>query len=116
MRQNDYKDHNQLDLDELFDEITTDAYTDYEKYTAFEQAFIDQIALPVDGFVIGEPVSVTGFDFDGNLHRGLTAKCIRRNGSVYSVAAFDVVLPSGSKGEKYIAVYRMWLGLEPFNT
>jgi hypothetical protein len=47
------------DLDELIAEITTDAYGDDEKLWAFRQAFEDDVRLPADGFVIGEPVSVS---------------------------------------------------------
>lgn len=44
-------------LDQLIDEITIDAYGDDEKLWAFRQAFEDDVNLPADGFVIGEPVS-----------------------------------------------------------
>jgi len=37
---------------------------------AFRQAFEDNIALPSKGFVMGAPVSVIAFDFDGNERRG----------------------------------------------
>jgi hypothetical protein len=53
-------------LDKLIDEITIDAYGDDEKLWAFRQAFEDDVNLPADGFVIGEPVSVVEIDYDGN--------------------------------------------------
>ncbi|MCX7038632.1 MAG: hypothetical protein NT005_05825, partial [Spirochaetes bacterium] len=83
-------------------------------FWAFCQAFVDKVVLPCDGFVIGEPVSVIQFDYDGNARRGLTARCRREDGAEYVVAALDVVFPSGSKGARYLAAYRKWLGLEPF--
>ena len=43
-------------LDRLIDEITVDAYGDDEQLWAFRQAFEDDVNLPADGFVIGEPV------------------------------------------------------------
>ena len=46
-------------LDEMIEEITVDAYGDDEKLWAFRQAFEDNVELPADGFVIGEPVSVS---------------------------------------------------------
>ncbi len=102
------------DLDHLIEEITVDVYNDDEKLWAFRQAFEDNVALPSDGFVIGEPVSVIEFDYDGNERRGLTARCRREEGSEHVVAASDVVLPQGSRGARHLAAYRKWLGLEPY--
>ena len=70
-------------LDKLIEEITVDAYGDDEQLWAFRQAFEDDVALPVDGFVIGEPVSLIAMDYDGNERRGLTARCRREDGSEY---------------------------------
>lgn len=101
-------------LDEMVEEITVDAYGDDEKLWAFRHAFEDNVELPADGFVIGEPVSVIAVDYDGNERRGLTAKCRREDGSEYVVAASDVVLPQTSAGARYIAAYRRWLNLDPY--
>ena len=49
-------------LDEMIEKITVDAYGDDEQLWAFRQAFEDDVQLPVDGFVIGEPVSVIAVD------------------------------------------------------
>ena len=101
-------------LDRLIAEVTVDAYDDDEQLWAFRQAFEDDVTLPADGFVIGEPVSVIAVDYDGNERRGLTAKCRREDGSEYVVAVSDVVLPQTSAGDRYIAAYRRWLGLDPY--
>jgi hypothetical protein len=101
-------------LEKLIEEITIDAYGDDEQLWAFRQAFEDEVLLPADGFVIGEPVSVVKIDYDGNERRGLTAKCRREDGSEHVVAASDVVLPEGSSGARYVAAYRKWLGIEPY--
>ena len=101
-------------LDDMIAEITVDAYGDDEQLWAFRQAFEDDVALPADGFVIGEPVSVIEVDYDGNERRGLTARCRREDGSEYGVAASDVVLPQASVGARYIAAYRRWLNLNPY--
>src|SRR4030042_4340742 len=77
-------------LDELIEDITTDAYGDDEQLWAFRQVIEDDVTLPADGFVIGEPVSVVEIDYGGNTRRGLTAKCRREGGSGYVVAAPDV--------------------------
>jgi len=109
------KDGKELEaLDRLIEEITVDAYGDDEQLWAFRQAFEDDVTLPADGFVIGEPVSVIAVDYDGNERRGLTAKCRRENGSEYVVAVSDVVLPQTSAGSRYIAAYRRWLNLDPY--
>ncbi|MGD8520720.1 MAG: cytoplasmic protein [Desulfobacterales bacterium] len=111
-----YLDEDFTALDELIEEITVDAYGDDEKLWAFRQAFENNVTLPADGFVIGEPVSVVEIDYDGNERRGLTAKCRRKDGSEHVVAAFDVVLPIRSSGSLYLAAYRRWLGLQPYPT
>ncbi|MCL4177964.1 MAG: cytoplasmic protein [Verrucomicrobia bacterium] len=102
-----------VDVDELVDEITLDAHGDDEQLWAFRQAFEDNIPVPCDGFVIGQPVSVLGFDYDGNERRGLTARCRREDGSEHVVAATEIVLVPRAHGAQYLAAYRKWLGLEP---
>ena len=102
------------DLDHLIEVITVDSHSDDEKLRAFRQAFKANVAVPCDGFVIGEPVSLVKFGYDGNKRRGLTAKCRRQNGSEHVVAALDVVFPDRASGARYLAAYRRWLGLEPF--
>lgn len=82
MSRKDHRDNNLTALDELIEEITVDAYGDDEKLWAFRQAFEDDVTLPADGFVIGEPVSVFEIDYDGNERRGLTARCRREGGTL----------------------------------
>jgi tetratricopeptide (TPR) repeat protein len=101
------------DLDKLIEDITLDTYGDDEKSSAFLQAFEDSIFVPCDGFVIGEPVLIVTFDYDGNERRGLTARCRRKDGSEHVVAAADVELPPDSSVARYLAAYRKWLGLQP---
>lgn len=101
-------------LDRLIEEITVDACGDDEQLWAFRQAFEDDVTLPADGFVIGEPVSVIAVDYDGNQRRGLTANCRREDGSEYVIAVSEVVLPQTSAGARYIAAYRRWLDLDPY--
>lgn len=62
----------QSEVDDLIDQITTDANGEAEQLWAFRQAFEDEVAVPCDASVIGEPVQVLRFDFDGNERRGLT--------------------------------------------
>ena len=90
-------------LDKMIEEIVVDAYGDDEQLSAFCQAFEDDVELPADGFVIGEPVSVIAVDYDGNARRGLTARCRREDGSEYVVAVSEVVFPQASAGAWHIA-------------
>ncbi len=99
-------------LQRLIDQILVDAHGDDEQLWAFRQAFEDNVTTPCDAFVIGEPVSVVGFEYDGNSRRGLTARCRRSDGSKHVVAAADVLLPQQAAGTRYLAAYRKWLGLE----
>lgn len=99
-------------LDAVIEQITVDAAGDDEKLWAFRHALEEHIVVPCDAFVVGEPVSVIGFDYDGNVRRGLTARCRRGDGAEYIVAAVDVVLSRRTEGERYFAAYRKWLGLE----
>ena len=100
------------DLELLMEEILTDAYGDEEQLWAFRQAFEDNIPVPCAATVIGEPVQVTKFDFDGNARTGLTATCRRPNGAKYKVAVADVVLADAAM-QSYIAAYRKWMGIAP---
>jgi hypothetical protein len=100
-------------LDLLIAEITTDAYGDDEQLWSFLQALQDGVELPSDAFVIGEPVSVVTFDYDGNQRRGLVARCRREDGSEHMVAASELVLAPRAGGGQFLAAYRKWLGLDP---
>jgi len=112
-RQKD-RDDDSITLDDLIEEITVDAYGEDEQLSAFCQVIEDEVPLPADAFVIGEPVSVVEIDYDGNERRGLTAKCRRMDGSDHVVAASEVVFLKGSVGARYLAAYRKWLGLNPY--
>ncbi len=112
MRQKRSSEKEAAALDQLIAEIIVDAYGDDEQLWAFREAFEQNVDLPCDGFVIGEPVSVTAFDYDGNPRRGLIATCRRDDGSNHVMAAADVAFPSQSIGGRHIAAYRRWLGLE----
>ena len=61
-------DHKSLDND--IQEIPSSAQTDDEALRAWQRAFNERVALPCDGFVIGEPVSVVEFCYGGNPRRG----------------------------------------------
>lgn len=100
-------------IDTLMEEILVDAYGDDEQLWAFRQAFEDEVTLPADAFMVGEPVSVVEIDYDGNTRRGLTARCLKEDGSEHVVALSDIIFSEDSEGFLYLAAYRKWLGLEP---
>jgi hypothetical protein len=101
-------------LDELIDEFTVEAGGEDERILAFLHALKKHVALPCDGFVIGEPVSVVEFDYQGNQRRGLTANCHRVDGREYEVAASEVALLPSTPGSHYLAAYRKWMGVVPY--
>jgi hypothetical protein len=74
-------------LDDLVEQITARAQDDDEKMRAWHQAFEHHVAVPCDGFVIGEPISVVEFTCDGRVRRGLTATCRRQDGTTQVVSA-----------------------------
>jgi len=110
------RDPDDKSFDEELQQIASSAQTDDEAFRAWQRLFNERVALPCDGFVIGEPISVVEFCYDGNPRRGLTARCRRADETTHVVAACDVVLPPGSAGGRGLAAYRRWLGLEPFHS
>ena len=103
---------NNDELDALIDEIIVDAYGDDEQSWAFRQVFEDELALPKEAFVIGEPVTVLAFDYE-NERRGVTARLRREDGTEYQVAACDLFFPRSTTAARYVAAYRRWLGTDP---
>ena len=102
------------DLDRQIAKITADTINDDDRYSAFRAALQAGTELPCGGIVIGEPVSVIAWDYDGNERRGVTAKCRRKGGSEYVVAAWEVAFPEAAGGAEFLASYRRWMGLEPY--
>jgi len=68
-----------------------------------------------DAFVIGEPVTVVAFDYDGNQRRGLVARCRREDSSEHVVAVSELVLAPRWSGNHFLAAYHKWLGLDPLD-
>ncbi len=102
-----------IDLDRLIAQITTEAPDEDEQFQAFREVLAARAGLPCDGFVIGEPISVVGFEYQGNRRRGLTARCRRDDGSEHVVAATEVVFPASADGARYLDAYRKWMGVDP---
>jgi tetratricopeptide (TPR) repeat protein len=102
------------ELDLLIHNITADTDNYDHELWAFRQVFEDDVTMPHEAFAVGEPVTVLAIDYDGNERRGLTARIRREDGSEHVIAACDLLFPEGSTGERYVAAYRRWLGIEPY--
>ncbi len=100
------------DIDSLIQAILVDAYGEDEQLWAFRQVFEDEIEVPLDGFALGEPISVRQIDYDGNSRRGLTSTCRKANGDKHTLSLSDVNFQPGTKAALYLVAYRKWLGIE----
>lgn len=98
-------------MNALLEEIITDAYGEDEQLWAFRQAIEDGVPLPVEGLIIGESVSVTKVDYDGNPQHGLRASCQKLDGKTYTVSLADVEFSDDSTMAPYVKAYRQWLGV-----
>ena len=79
-------------LDKDIQQIASSAQTDDEVLRAWQRAFNERVALPCVGFVIGEPVSVVAFCYDGNPRRGLTARCRRADDGHEPLSSLSALL------------------------
>jgi hypothetical protein len=61
MKKRDQANLDAASLDELVEEITVDANGEDEQLWAFRQAFEDNVSVPCEATVIGEPVKVMKF-------------------------------------------------------
>lgn len=59
-------------------------------------------------------MSVIAFEYDGNERGAVAATCRRADGRQYEVAASEVVIPRNLPGADYLAAYRQWMGLDPY--
>jgi hypothetical protein len=53
-------------LNDVINELAAEAGSDDERIWNFQQARQENIWLPCEGVVIGEPITVIAFDYDGN--------------------------------------------------
>jgi hypothetical protein len=88
-----------------------EAPTDDEQLAAFEISATADLALPVDGHVVGEPVNVTRIRYSGRPRIGLLATG-HRGEHTYDVSLADLVFPHASPAAKLVARYRAWLGFD----
>jgi hypothetical protein len=98
-------------LDRIVEKITTDAYGDDESYGAFMAVFEDELGKGCEAKVMGEDVTIVGWDYR-NERQGVIAKCRKKDGKMYEVAAWEVEVAEGTPRERSLAAYRRWLGME----
>lgn len=100
-----------LDVDELIEQITVDAYGD-EGYWSFRQAFEDHVDYPLAATVIGAETTITGIDFDGDERRGLVAR-VTSDGRTWIVSLLDTGVPDTElRFSRLARAYRRWLGAD----
>ena len=100
-------------IDHLTRKIEEEAEDDDGQLWVFRRLVRENLKLPTDGWVIGEPVQVVEINYKGIPRQGLIAIVRRTDGSDYTVSAAEVALPAGSSGTRTLNVYRRWLGLDP---
>lgn len=98
-------------MESLIEDIIVDAYGEDEHMSSFEVAFEDNVVVPTNASVAGTAVTVCKIEYEGNVLRGLTAQCTSADGVSYTVSLCDVVFPEGTKGARYVAAYRKWMGI-----
>jgi len=99
--------------DATLENVAENAASEDRQLRALCATLNEALALPLDAFVIGEPVALLAVNYDGNTRRGLVARCRRQDGTEHSVSLVDVQLPAASKATSQVAAYRQWVGAEP---
>ena len=89
------------------------AHGDDEQLWALREGIEKGLDLPMDVHVVGEPLSLIAVDYDGNPRRGLTARCLREDGTEHQVTLADIQLAPDAAGYPYLAAYCGWLGVQP---
>jgi len=98
-------------IDDLIEEITTDAYDFDEQLWEFFNAFEENLGEPVAAHVLGEPVQVDCYQRRGE-RRGLTAICLK-DGETWEISLLDVEFPAGTREADLVDALRKFIGAEP---
>ena len=92
-----------------FARIVAGAKTEDQQLRALEAAAQNEVALPAEAFVVGEPVTAIVITYSGQPRAGLTL-CGGRPDRRFNVGLADVAFPPGSDGARFVSLYRAWLG------
>lgn len=101
-------------VDELLEDVLTDADGDSEQLEALALAFEERARLPFRASVVGTEVDVVAVEYGGDERRGLVA-VTERDGRRYPVALLDLapVGPLPLATAQLLAAHRRWAGAEP---
>jgi len=66
----------------------------------------DELTLQLRAWLIGVPVSVQQFDYNGNTLHGLTADGRLAHGPEFRVAAYGPAVPADSPSDRLLRAYR----------
>lgn len=80
------------EVDTLLEGMLVDAHGDDEQLWALREGIEEGLDLPINVHVVGEPLSRIAVDYDGNPRRGLTARCLREDGTEHRVTFADTQL------------------------
>lgn len=101
------------EVDAFLDDILVDAHDEEEQLTAIEQEVSDALQSAADVYVLGELMSLVEVSFDGNVRRGLVARCRRDDAREHRISLLDVAIPPQSEIYRYVAAYCRWCGVKP---
>lgn len=101
------------EVDAFLDDLLVDAHDEVVQLTALEQEMSDALQSAVEVYVLGELMSLVGVSFDGNVRRGLVARCRRDDGREHRISLLDVAVPLQSEIHRYLAAYCRWCGVTP---
>jgi|CXWL01.1.fsa_nt_gi hypothetical protein len=93
-----------------FARIVAGATTEHQQLRSLEAAARNEVALPAEASVVGEPVTATAITYSGHPRAGLTLWGVRGDRR-FSVGLADIAFPPGSDGARFVSLYRAWLGL-----
>jgi len=95
-------------LDELIEEVTTDAYSESEQAGGFFAMIEENLSLPFVTRVLGQAVTVAKVDITSRDQ--IVAICMRGK-STQAIPILDLPMPDPQpEGAEWIEAYRRWCG------
>lgn len=93
------------ELDSLIEEATVDCYNEYEDRVGFLTMIQDNVPVPFQAMLHGDPVMISEIDGDDRVIK----VTIEKNGNIYPVDILDLEIDDEKvKGREWIAAYRQW--------